>query len=391
MTRKQTTAIVNALILRPGFPPVRGGVLISAGRIERLFPEGVAAPDFVAEVIDARGNYLAPGFIDLHVHGGGGDDFNDDDGRKTVKIVNFLARFGTTSVLPTIATPSRTHLLETVARIASLCKSRKVGDRVLGINLEGPYISIGKRGAQPLRFIRNPSKTEVAELLEAADGAIKIMTVAPEVRGAISLIKLLKRSGVIPAIGHTIADYDTTRSAIRAGLSYVTHIFNSYPPLHHRQPGAIGAILESDRLNVEILCDGVHLSPVIVRLIARLKPLEKLLLVTDGIAVLGRRVKKFTMGGREVIVDKNEARLPDGTLVGSMVPMNHALNNFMRFTGCPLPDALFLATANPARLLGLEDRKGDIRHGMDADLVIMDKHCMVKRTIIAGETVYRKS
>ncbi|MFH1037357.1 MAG: N-acetylglucosamine-6-phosphate deacetylase [PVC group bacterium] len=390
MTQKQSTAIINAVILRPGFPPSRGGLLVVGDRIERLFPEGVPAPEFAGSVIDARGDYLVPGFIDLHVHGGGGDDFNDNGGRMVMRIINFLARFGTTAALPTIATPSRDQLLQIVRTIAPFYWGKKGRGRVLGINLEGPYLSIGKRGAQPLRFIRNPSGPEVEELLEAAEGSIKIMTLAPEVEGALRLIRLLKHSGVIPAIGHTTADYETTRVAIRAGLSYATHVFNSYPPLHHRHPGAVGAVLESDPINVELLCDGIHLSPVIVKLVSRLKPLERLLLVTDGIAVLGRRIKKFMMGGREAVVDDNGAHLPDGTLVGSTVPMNHALRNFTQFTGCSLSDALMLATGNPARLLGIEDRKGDIRRGMDADLVVMDRHCAVKRTIIAGETVYRK-
>jgi len=390
MTLPKSTAIINALILRPGYAPSRGGLLITKGLIERLLPEGVPPPEFAHTVIDARGNYLAPGFIDLHVHGGGGNDFNETGGRKLLSIVKYLTHFGVTSVLPTITTASRKNLLTVVRYISPFCLDKTGRGGILGINLEGPYLSIGKRGAQPLRYIRNPAETEVEELLESAGGSIRIMTLAPEVDGAFRLIQLLRRSSVIPAIGHTIADYETTRAAIKAGLLYATHVFNSYPPLHHRQPGAIGAVLESDHLDVEILCDGVHLSPVIVRLLFRMKPIDRLLLVTDGTAVLGRRIKKFLMGGREVTVDSSGAHLPDGTLVGSMVPMNQALRNVVRFTGIPLSDALILATGNPARVLGVEDRKGDIRRGMDADLVIMDQRCNVQRTIVAGETVFRK-
>ncbi len=389
MKATEIVAIVNSVVLRPGMAETRGGLLLKAGRISRVLREGEPAPP-AATVIDGEGGYLAPGFIDLHIHGGGGEDFLAGGSRSLDRILNFLPRFGVTALLPTIATPSREQLFDLVGLMGSYYRGERRGPRVLGINLEGPYLSIGKRGAQPLRFIRPPSAEELKEILEIAAGSIKIMTLAPEVEGAIPLIRLLKRSGVIPAVGHTTADYETTRQAIRAGLSYATHLFNSYPPLHHREPGAVGAILESSRVKAELICDGVHLSPAIIRLVFRLKPLEDLILVTDGVAVLGRRIKKFTMGGREVTVDRNGARLPDGTLVGSMLPLNRALRNVVEFTGIPLFQALALITANPARLLGIADRKGDLRPGLDADLVLLDRHCRVQRTIIAGKTVYKR-
>ncbi|MEA1927788.1 MAG: N-acetylglucosamine-6-phosphate deacetylase [Candidatus Auribacterota bacterium] len=388
MTNPPTTAIINAVILRPGESPSPGGVLLSGGKIKQILSEGTPVPESVREVIDARSNYLAPGFIDLHLHGGGGHDFAYDGGRNSREIIEYLARFGTTALLPTIATSSRKNLLKAVRHISTLYSDNKWG--VLGINLEGPYLSIGKRGAQPLRFIRRADKAELDELLESANGAIKIMTLAPEIEGGMKLIRWLKNSGIIPAAGHTTADYETMKAAIRAGISYATHIFNSYPPLNHRNPGAIGAILESEKINTEIICDGIHVSPVLVRLLFMIKPLDRLLVVTDGTAVMGRRIKKFIMGEREVIVDHGGARMADGTLVGSMLPMNRALCNVAKFNGIPLSRALIMATINPARLLGVEDRKGDIRKNMDADLVIMDKMCNVKRTIIAGETVYRR-
>jgi N-acetylglucosamine-6-phosphate deacetylase len=390
MNTSPTTAIINAVILRPGYPAVPGGVLISGGKINRIIPKDELSPAPARAVIDAGGDYLVPGFIDLHVHGGGGSDFSEDGGRKLLRIIKFLAGFGTTAVLPTVAASSRENLKKIVQFISPIYTGNKMGGRVLGVNLEGPYLSIGKRGAQPLRFIRNPDLYEVEKLLDMAGGAVKIMTLAPELKGAFDLIRILNRYGVIAAAGHTTADYETMKKAIKAGISYATHIFNSYPPLHHRHPGAIGAILESDQVDTEFLSDGIHLSPVLIRLLFRMKPIDRLLLVTDAIEVMGRRIKSFTMGGRTITVDSAGARMADGTLVGSMLPMNQALRNVIKFTGIPLSDALVLVTANPARLLEIEDRKGDIRAGMDADLVIMDRKCNIKRTIIAGETVYRR-
>lgn len=390
MKPPKITAIVNSVLLRPGMAETRGGLLLRDGRILRLLGEGESAPPG-AKVIDGGGAYLAPGFIDLHIHGGGGDDFLAGESRSLDRILNFLPRFGVTALLPTLATPSFEQLFHLVRLLRSYPQGERRGSRVLGINLEGPYISIEKRGAQPLCFIRPPSEEGLKEVLKIAAGAIKIMTLAPELEGALPLIRLLRRSGVIAAIGHTNADYETTRLAIRAGLSYATHLFNRYPPLHHREVGAVGAILESPRVKAELIGDGIHLSPAIIRLVLRLKPLKDLLLVTDGAAVLGKRTKAFAMGGREVTVDRNGARFSDGTLVGSVLPINRALANLVKFTGISLTSALSLITANPARLLGLSDRKGDLKPGMDGDLVLMDHQCQVRRTMIAGETVYKKN
>ncbi len=390
MVPKKATAVINAVVLRPGQPPREGGVLFRGEKIERILPKGSHPSSPAVSVIDAKGDYLIPGFIDLHVHGGGGFHFTDDSGVELPAILKTLARFGTTSLLPTIATSSQKQLLRIVRVVKKAMADKKSGASILGLNLEGPYLSIGKRGAQPLRFLSYPDLQAAEAVLAAAGGSIRIMTLAPELEGSLELIRLLRRSGVIPAIGHTSADYEVTKKAIDAGLVYATHVFNSYPLLHHREPGAVGAVLESDRLHVEVLCDGIHLSPVIIRLLFRLKELEKLLLVTDGTPVIGGRKRRFFMGGREVKVDSQGARLDDGTLVGSMVPMNHALRNVVRFTGLPLSRVLALATLNPARLLGVEDRKGDLGEGMDADLVVMDKKFTVKRTIVAGRTVYLK-
>ncbi len=388
MNAARATAIINAVLLRPGQPEIRGGILFEKGRISRLLGKGEDPPRSAA-VINAEGLYLAPGMIDLHIHGGGGDDFLSPGSRPLDRILKFLPRFGVTSLLPTITTASPDQILELIEILRSYYEGNRRGAQVLGINLEGPYLSIGQRGAQPLRYIRPPAPDEVREILRTARGAIKIMTLAPEVEGARPLIRLLKRSGVIPAAGHTTADYETTRLAIRAGLAYATHFFNSYPPLHHRKPGALGALLEEPRVSVEIISDGIHVSPVLIRLLFRIKPLEKIILITDGVAVLGRRIKRFTMGGREVAVDRTGARLPDGTLVGSLLPMNRALHNVVKFTGLPLTAALRLVTVNPARLLGIADRKGDLKPGMDADLMIMDRRGNIRRTLIAGRTAYR--
>ncbi len=388
MTTKTSTIIYNARVTRPGHAPFHGGILVRGGKIEKIFKDSLSSLPAGVKKIDARRGYLTPGLIDLHVHGGGGLYFWENPRHSLPFIMNHLYAFGVTSVLPTLAANS---LDNTVSFLRYLRKSsRRSGAtaRVLGVNLEGPYLGIGKRGAQSLRYIHAPRKAEVETILSEAAGLIKIMTLAPELKGAIGLIRRLKKSGVIPAIGHTNSDYETTRKAIRAGLSYATHFFNSYPPLHHRRPGPLGAILEAEDLDMEIIADGIHVAPAMLRLLFRLKDPARILLVTDGTAALGTRIRHFTMAGRQVEISHQAARLADGTLVGGGLPLNLALKNIMEFTGRDFTSSLAHATTYPARVLGLSRSKGDLQEGMDADLVIWGRNFSIRRTMAEGKTVY---
>jgi len=384
------TAVVNATILRPGREPAKGSLLLEGGKIGRVFPELFPELPAGTKSIDAKRHYVCPGLIDLHLHGGGGSHFSDMTHRNFVSILKTHARFGTTTLLPTLTASSQGDIIAFIRFIRKEIKDKKLARRLLGLNLEGPFLSIGKRGAQPLRFIRPPRLGDMEKILEEADGFLKIMTLAPELPGALELIGMLKRAGVIPAIGHTAADYEITRQAIERGLSYATHIFNSYPILHHRDPGPLGAILEADGIDVEILADGIHVSPVVIRLLLRLKSFEKIIMVTDGNAALGEKIRRFTMAGREVRVKAGRAQLKDRTLVGSVLPLNQALRRMTGFTGIPIWRLLSLATLHPARILKLDEKKGDLKKGMDADILIMDRKLKVKRTLVGGETVYRE-
>jgi len=388
MPTTASTIIYNARVARPGRPPFRGGVLIRGEKIEKVYENSLSSPPPGVKKIDARRGYLTPGLIDLHIHGGGGRHFWDNPTSSLPFILKRLGAFGVTSVLPTMAANSLENTVGLLRYLRKIPRRSGIMTRVLGVNLEGPYLSIGKRGAQSLRYIHAPRREEVETIFSEADGLVKIMTLAPELKGAISLIRYLKKSGVIAAIGHTHADYETTRRALRAGLSYATHFFNSYPPLHHRQPGPLGAILESEEVDVEIIADGIHVAPAMLRLLFRLKDPSRILLVTDGTAALGTRLKHFTMAGRPVEISDHAARLADGTLVGGGLPLNRALKNIMDFTGRDFPSALSHATSYPARVLGISGRKGDLREGMDADLVIWGSNLSVRRTLVGGKTVY---
>ncbi|HOO76326.1 MAG TPA: N-acetylglucosamine-6-phosphate deacetylase [bacterium] len=388
MTESGTVAIIHAIILRPNREPRKGSILIRDGKIQELLPDQLPSLSRSVRKINAERNFVAPGFIDLHVHGAGGHHFSDRPYRNLYGIIRTLYRFGTTSCLPTLSALSPEEILEYIRFIKGPASKSKYRSSILGLNLEGPFISIGKRGAQPLRYIRKADPDCLRQFLKEADGLIKIMTLAPELPGGEDLISLLTASGVIAAIGHTQAGYDETRKAVERGLNYATHIFNSYPPLHHREPGALAAILEEELVNAELIADGVHVSPVLIRLLFRLKAFERIHLVTDGTAAMGKKLAKFTMGGRDVSVADGRASLNDGTLVGSVLPMNQALKNLVEYTSVPLSRAISLATLHPARVLGIDHVKGDLGEGMDADLVIFDRKFTVKRTMVGGKEVF---
>ncbi|MCX6349077.1 MAG: N-acetylglucosamine-6-phosphate deacetylase [Candidatus Aureabacteria bacterium] len=390
MQRETHLAIINAILLRPNRAPSPGSLLVRGGKIDRVLGERRPVLPPRSAVIDARGRRVTPGLIDLHVHGGGGRHFGAGEGGGLSAILAAHARFGTTAILPTLAASSSPDILE-IIRVFKKSVSRPLrGARVLGLNLEGPFLNMGKRGAQPLRYIRPPRVREVERILEEADGLVKIMTLAPELDAGFKVISALRRAGVIPAIAHTDADYETTRKAIRAGLSYATHLFNSYPPLHHRRPGAVGAILDSEEIDLEIIADGIHVAPVMIRLLFRLARPDRIMAVTDANDALGGRVRRFLMAGRAVRVEGGAARLADDTLVGSIVPLNRAVENLSRFAGIDFARALAHATLNPARLLGLSARLGDLEKGMHADLVIWERSGAVWKTLVGGEVIHEK-
>jgi len=383
-----TTAIIHAVITRPNQEPRKGSILLRDGKILEILPDQLPSLPRSVKRINADNCRVCPGFIDLHVHGAGGRHFLDPPYRKLESILRTLHGLGTTSLLPTLSAASPKEILAYLSFIREHKAEGTLSSSILGVNLEGPFLSIGKRGAQPLRALRQPDISLLDQILKEGEGLIKIMTLAPELEGALKLVPRLKKAGVIPAAGHTQADYEITVEALKKGLSYATHFFNSYPPLHHRAPGPLAAVLEAEKVDLELIADGFHVSPVMIRLLFRLKEFEHIILVTDGTAALGERLTTFSMGGREVNLEQGAPRLRDGTLVGSTVSLNRSLKNIIEFVGLPFSRALALVTLHPARVLGISSSKGDLGEGMDADLVIMDEKFNVKRTIVAGRTVY---
>jgi len=355
----------------------RGDLAVEDGRI--VPPRGDAGT-----VIDTRGLYVAPGFIDLQVNGGVGHNFEDASPAGIARIADFYVSRGTTGLLPTTVTAPIARIREAIERVRLASHPA-----ILGMHIEGPFISSERKGAHNPEYILPPSRERFDELVAGYAGFIKVVTLAPELPGADELLAGILSIGAIPSLGHSDATYEQALAAIGRGVRLFTHTFNAMREFHHRAPGAVGAALDSDAY-VELICDGVHVHPAGVRLVAKAKGYNRICLVTDAVSAAGLSDGTYTLGGLPVSVRDGVARLPDGTLAGSTLTMDQAVKNFMEFTGCSLPEAVRCATLNPARLLGIDDRKGSLEVGKDADLVIFDEDFNVHYTILGGEVVYER-
>jgi N-acetylglucosamine-6-phosphate deacetylase len=364
-----------------GFKP--GRVTVREGRIAGIsYGETAGSGDF-----DFGAAYITPGLIDLQLNGGLGLDFTVQP--ETVNIVAAaLPRWGVTSFLPTFITAP----IETYHHALGFLRDRQPqpGALVLGAHLEGPYLNEAFRGAHDPQFIREPSLGELHHLL--AYGTLKFLTLAPEEPGSLELIHAAIENKVLVATGHSGATYEQGLAAFEAGAACATHLFNAMPPLHHRKPGLVGAVLDSPTATANLIVDGIHLHPAIVRLVYRLKGWQRVVLLTDAMAGLGMPPGRYDLAGQAVIVDEKSARLvSSGSLAGSILTLNDALKNMVEFTGCAPHEAVGMATLNPARLLGLADHKGRLEAGFDADIAVFGDNFEPLLTIVGGEVVFRKS
>lgn len=334
-----------------------------------------------------REGYLAPGFIDVHVHGGGGADFMDGDPEAVAVITRTHARFGTTGLLATTMTASEAEI---VRALQAVRQAPWQGARVLGCHIEGPFINPRMKGAQDERQIRPADLAEIDRWRIAAGPDLRWhVTLAPEMPGAQAAIRHLAALGAVVSAGHTDCTHAQLEAAAAAGVSHVTHLFNGMRGVHHREPGVAGGALTLPGLTVELIADGVHLHPATVALAVAARGPERTLLVTDAIRAAGMPEGEYRLADdRPVRVLGGEARLPDGTLAGSVLTMDQAVRNVHRFAGVPLHAAVAMASLNPARLHGLDDRKGAIRPGNDADLVWLDRNLIPRLVMVEGEVVH---
>jgi N-acetylglucosamine-6-phosphate deacetylase len=336
--------------------------------------------------------HLVPGFIDMHVHGANGHDVMDADVKALRAISHALAAEGTTAFLATTMTADVSDIERALVAVRdfTLAGDADKGAAIVGVHLEGPFLAASKMGAQRGDKIIPPNLALVQHWQKISDNFIRLITLAPEQADCLPFIRYLVQQKIIASIGHTNATYAEAVAAIEAGCTHATHLFNAMRGMHQREPGAVTAALLSPSMMVELILDGVHLHPAIVDLTLRVKGKDKIILVTDAMRAKCLLDGCYDLGGQSVQVKDGRAELADGTLAGSVLKMSTALQNMIAFTGCGLSDALKMTSENPARALGLFDKKGSIRVGKDADLVVLDAALEVVMTICSGEIKYRQ-
>ena len=360
-------------------------VLLEAERILALDSAGALPCPPDADRLEASGLLLAPGFIDLQANGAFGLDFTADP--TTIWQVGAgLPRYGVTSFLPTIVTSPPATVAAAQRVLQAGPPAGYLGAQPLGLHLEGPYLNPTKRGAHDPALMRLPNCEEVAGW--ARERGVWLVTLAPELPGALDVIQALRQRGVLVSAGHSAADFDQARAGLGAGVGYGTHLFNAMSPLDHRAPGLPGALLGNPEVVVGVIADGIHVHPALLELVWRLKGPDHVSLVTDCMAALGRPPGRYQLGQLEVFVDETSARLRDGRLAGSILCMDQAIRNWVAFTHCAPAEAIGAATAVAASVLGLTDR-GRLQPGARADLVLLTPDLRVAATLIGGAVAYR--
>lgn len=368
-------------------------IVVEGSRITALgHRDEIRVPPGAADYV-ASGMTVVPGFVDIHIHGAGGHDVMEGNARALDRVASTVARHGTTSFVATTVTApveDTCRSLEGIARyirarekLDETSERRRPASEILGIHLEGPFISKSRRGVHPPDALAKPSAEILEQFLKASDGLVKILTIAPELPGAVSLIESAVAAKIVAALGHTDADYDQSRDAIRAGASHAVHFYNAMRPFTHRDPGIVGAVLTDPEVTAEVIADGVHVAGPAIQVLIGCKGFDAVLLASDAIAATGMPDGNYRLGSFEVTVKDGVARNAEGKLAGSTLTLDRALRNVVAL-GVPLKEAVRMATILPARRLGLAGKKGIIAVGADADLVALTADLRVAGVMTRG-------
>lgn len=377
--------VLEDRILQNGYVGVSNGVIHAVGEGA---PKRTSLED---NFIDGMGQWIVPGFIDVHVHGGNGKGFMHRDFADISHVTEFHAKHGTTSLLATTSTIPAEQLTEAIQRLATFARRQELGkgSRVLGIHVEGPFLSHKRKGAQDPRYIIPPNEELANCWLELAEGTIRLMTIAPELPGALVLIRELRQRGVTIGAGHTNATYEDALEGIRNGVTHSIHTFNGMRPIHHRDPGVLVAVLTDDRVTCELIGDGHHVNPGTIRLLYKVKGPRRIALITDAVEVAGLPDGEYTSERSSVRLHDGIVELSHGSsLAGSILTMDQAYRNILSYLPISLVEASLMASTTPAMSIGVGHKKGRIAVGMDADLAILDENLSVAQTIVEGVCVY---
>jgi N-acetylglucosamine-6-phosphate deacetylase len=388
-----TILLHTARALTPGSEIPDAGILIRDGVIEAIGPrQDVSLPAGGQEITAFRQTAI-PGFVDVHIHGAGGRDVMEGTGEALTAVSQMIARHGTTSFVATTVTASPDDICRSVEGIARyVTEQHETGSpsekieptaEVLGVHFEGPFISSARRGVHPKEWIQPPSAELLERFLQAAAGNARILTIAPELLGAAPCIDAARKAGLVVAMGHTDATYEQARAAIARGARHAVHVFNAMRPFSHRDSGVIGAVLTTPEVTAELIADGVHVEEAAMRILLQAKGPGCVILVSDGISATGMPDGNYMLGKFQVTVSGGVCRNAEGKLAGSTLTLDRALRNIVEM-GYSLSDAVRMLTENPARLLGIEFKKGALRIGADADIVLLDEGLQVANVWARG-------
>jgi len=408
MQNKKITVLKNARLITPVRIIKNGVLVIKDGKIADVGAQGEIVFPRNARVIDVEGRYVSPGFIDIHLHGGGGADTMDATEEAIEKISVAHAKGGSTSIVPTTITAPIEDIIRAIENIEIVRKKNLPGANVLGVHVEGPYFSPEQRGAQNPKFLKEPEPEEYLGLLDRYDCIIRV-SAAPEIRGGLELGQELRKRGILASIAHTNATYQDILRAIEAGYTHVTHMYSGMSGMKrinaYRVSGVIESTLLLDELTTEIIADGHHLPPSLIKLILKAKGLDKVSIITDAMSAAGLGPGKYFLGGLDVVVEDDvagEFEVPEeegnyvaklltrDAFAGSAATMDKCVKNMVKLVGLSIQDAVKMATINPAKLIGVEDKKGSLVKGKDADIVIFDENINIIMTIVGGKIVYKK-
>jgi N-acetylglucosamine-6-phosphate deacetylase len=388
--------IFNGKIITPHRIIPKGTILITGNTITAVEENDIEVEGAVE--INAKGKYVAPGFIDIHVHGGGGHDFMDGTETAFLKIAETHARYGTTAMLPTTLSSSHEELLQTLAIYEDANRNNSNGAQFLGLHLEGPYFAMNQRGAQDPKYIRDPNPTEYKDILSRSS-SIKRWSAAPELKGAIEFGQYMKSKGVLPAIAHTDAIYEDVLLAFENGFTLATHLYSGMSGVTRRNAYRCAGVIESafilDEMDVEIIADGIHLPPPLLKLVYKIKGAERTALITDAMRAAGMPPGESILGslhnGLKVLIEDGVAKLPDrSSFAGSVATADRLIRNIVTMADVPLLAAVKMMTSTPARILNVFDKKGSLVAGKDADLVMFDSDINIEMTIVKGRIVYKE-
>ncbi|MFO7683038.1 MAG: N-acetylglucosamine-6-phosphate deacetylase [Chloroflexota bacterium] len=378
--------IHHVTLLTPDEQIEDASVEVANGRFTQITPSAASQPPENATVIEGNGRFLVPGFIDLQLNGAFGHDFTANP--ETIwQVAAQLPRWGVTAFLPTIITAPRSQSEKAQEVLLNGRPADFQGAEPLGLHLEGPFLNPQKKGAHNPAYLRLPDPDWTANW--APETAVSLVTLAPELPDALALVAELASRGIVVSAGHSMASYAEAQAGFASGVRYGTHLYNAMPPLGHREPGLMGALLDNPHSVAGVIPDGIHAHPAMVRLAWQMKGPHGLNVVTDAMAALGMPPGVYRLNDFDVTVTETEARLTDGTLAGSVLDMETAVRNLMQFTGCTLSEATATVTTTPARLLRLPDR-GQIAPGFIADAVLLDQNLTVDLTLTCGSITYRR-